>query len=56
LLADDGFGIAPEQDAVRENARGFARALHRADDMEEVSVVALLGGRFAPLKALEGVH
>ena len=53
LLADDGLGIAAEEDAVRQDAGGFARALHRADDVQQVGVVALLGGRHAPGEALE---
>ncbi len=31
----------------------FARALHRADDVQQVGVVALLGRRLAPGEALE---
>ena len=48
LLADDGLGIAAEEDAVRQDAGGFARALHRADDVQQVGVVALLRRRHAP--------
>ena len=33
----------------------FARALHRADDVEQVGVIALLLWRLAPGEALEGV-
>jgi hypothetical protein len=44
IAADVGLGVAPEQDAVRQNAGAFARALERADDVQEVGVVALLGG------------
>ena len=45
--ADVGLGIAPEQDAVRQDARAFAGALERADDVQKIGVVALLGGRRA---------
>ena len=55
LLADHGLGIAAEEHAVGQDAGGFARALHRADDVEQVGVVALLGRRLAPGEALEGV-
>jgi hypothetical protein len=55
LLADDAFGIAAEEDAVRENAGAFARALHGADDVQQVGVVALLLRRHAPGEALEAV-
>src|ERR1022692_431503 len=39
-----GLGVAAEEDAVRENACAFAIAPERADDVEEVGIVALLGG------------
>ncbi len=55
VAADDGLGIAAEEDAVRENARAFARALQRAEDVQQVGVVALLLGRHAPGEALEAV-
>ena len=55
LLADRGLGIAAEENAMGQDAGGFARALHRADDVQQVGVVALLGGRLAPGEALEGV-
>jgi len=56
VLADDGLGIAAEEDTVRENARAFAAGLERADDVQQVGVVALLGGRHAVVReALEGV-
>src|SRR5207248_9505975 len=55
LLADDGLGIAPEEDAVRENAVAFARALQGADDVQQVGVIALLLWRHAPGEALESV-
>ena len=55
LLANDGLDIAAEEDAMRENARGFAGALHRADDVQQVGVIALLLGRHAPGEALEAV-
>ena len=55
LLADHRFGIAAKQHAVRQDAGRFASALHGAEDVQQVGVVALLGGRLAPGKALEGV-
>ena len=52
--ADVGLGIAPEQHAVRQDARALAGALERADDVQQVGVVALLGGRRAEgLEALD---
>ena len=55
LPADDGFGIAPEEYAVGQDAGPFARTLHRADEVEQVGVIPLLLGRLAPGEALEGV-
>ena len=56
VAADVGLGIAAEQHAVRQNARALAGALERADDVQEVGVVALLAGRRAEgLEALVGV-
>ena len=55
LLADHGLGIAAKEHAVRQDAGGFAGALHRADDVQQVGVVALLGRRHAPGEALERV-
>ena len=55
LLADDGLGIAAEEHAVRQDAGAFAGALHRADDVQQVGVVALLRRRHAPGEALEGI-
>ena len=45
VAADLRFGIAAEEHAMRQDARAFARALERADDMQQVGVIALLGGR-----------
>ena len=45
--ADVRLGIAAEQHAMRQNARSFAGALERADDVQQVGVVALLAGRHA---------
>ena len=54
--ADVGLGIAPEEHAVRQDARPFAGALQRADDVQQVGVVALLGGRHAEgLEAFVGI-
>ena len=56
VAADGGLGIAAEQHAVREDARAFAGALERAEDVQQVGVVALLAGRDAVvLEALPGV-
>ena len=53
VAADVGLGIAAEQHAVRQDAGAFAGALERADDVQQIGVVALLGGRRAEgLKAL----
>ena len=48
LPADDGLGIAPEEHAVGQNAGAFAGALQRADDVQQVGVVALLGRAARP--------
>ncbi len=54
--ADVGLGVAAEQHAVRQDAGALAGALERADDVQQVGVVALLGGRRAEgLEALVGV-
>ena len=54
--ADVGLGVAAEQHAVRQDARAFAGALERADDVQQVGVVALLGGRRAEgLEAVVGI-
>ena len=54
--ADVGLGVAAEQHAVRQNARAFAGALERADDVQQVGVVALPGGRRAErLEAIVGI-
>lgn len=52
---NDGLGIASEKDSVRKDAGTFSRALHRADDVEQEGVVALLGGWLTPLEALVGI-
>jgi hypothetical protein len=49
------LGIAAEEHAVRQDAGGFARALHAADDVQQVGVVALLLRRHAPGEALLAV-
>ena len=54
--ADIGFGIAAEEDAVRQNACALASVFKGADDVEEVSVVALARGRNTEgLEALVGI-
>src|SRR5258708_2411475 len=56
VTADVGLGIATEQYSMRQDARAFASALKRADDMQQVSVVALFSGRRAEgLEALKRV-
>ena len=56
VAADGGLGIAAKQNAVREDARAFAGALERAEDVQQVGVIALLAGRDAVvLEALPGV-
>ncbi len=52
LLADDRLGIAAEQHAVGQDAGGLAVGLHAADDVQQIGVVALFGGRHAPAEAL----
>ena len=47
VAADVGLGIAAEEHAVRQNAGAFAGALERADDVQQIGVIALLGGRRA---------
>ena len=47
FAADVGLGIAAKQHAVRQNARAFAVALERAHDVQQIGVIALLGGRRA---------
>ncbi len=54
IAADVGLGVAAKQHAVRQDARALAGALERADDVQQVGVVALLGGRRAEgLEALD---
>ncbi len=55
MLADHRLGIAPEENAMRENAGGLAGPSHGADDVQEIGVVALLSGRHAPGEALKAV-
>ena len=52
LLADCGFGVAAEQDAVGKDAGAFAVLFMRADDVQQIGVVALLLWRLAPGEAL----
>ena len=47
--ADVGLGVAAEQHAVRQDARALAGALERADDVQQIGVVALLGRRHAEM-------
>src|SRR5581483_10642819 len=49
---NDGLGVAAKEYAVRQNAGGFPLAFHRADDVQQVSVIALPRGRHAPGEAL----
>jgi hypothetical protein len=51
--ADVGLLVAAEQHAVRHDHRRLALALQRGDDMQQESVVAVLGGRHAVLETAE---
>src|SRR5258708_10311814 len=54
--ADVGLGVTAEQHTVRQNARALAGTLERADDVQQVGVVALsCGWRAEGLEAIEGV-
>src|ERR1022692_4811552 len=56
LTTSIGFGVAAEEDAVWEDACALAGASERGNDMEEVGIVALAGGRRAEgFEALRGV-
>src|ERR1017187_3102600 len=56
LTTSIGFGVAAEEDAVWEDACALAGASERGNDMEEVGIVALAGGRRAEgFEALIGV-
>ena len=43
------FGVTAEQDAVGQDARAFACALERTDDVQQVCIVALLSRRYAEM-------
>lgn len=47
ITADFRLGIAPEQHAVRQDAGALAGVFERADDMQQIGVVALLVQRCA---------
>ena len=47
ISADHAFGIAAEQHTVRKNAGAFAGAFQRAQDVQQIGIVALFGGRRA---------
>ena len=53
LAADGRLGAAPEEHAVRENDRAFARALQGGEDVQQEGVVAVLRGRDAVVEAVE---
>ncbi len=56
VLADDGLRVAAKEDAMRENTRAFASGLKRADDVHQIGVVGLFGGRDAVrIEAVERV-
>src|ERR1039458_4481448 len=56
LTTSIGFGVAAEEDAVWEDACALAGASERGNDVEEVGIVALAGGRRAEgFEALVGV-
>jgi hypothetical protein len=46
-VAGIGFGVAAEEDAVRENAGAIAGVPKGSNDVEKVSVVTLLGRQCA---------
>jgi hypothetical protein len=48
LTTSIGFGVAAEEDAVWEDACALAGASERANDVEEVGIVALQSGRRLP--------
>jgi hypothetical protein len=45
VAANVSLGIATEQHAVRQNARALAVTLERAHEVQQISVIALLGRR-----------
>jgi len=49
VLADVGFGVAPKQYAVRQNASALPGTFQRTDDMQQVGVIALLVRRRAEI-------
>ena len=55
LGANHRLGITTKQHPMRQNAGSFAGALQRANNVKQVSVVALLGGRLTPLETLERI-
>ena len=52
--ADVGLGVAAEQHAVRQDAGSLGGGLEGADDVQQIGVVALLGGRDA--EGLESIE
>src|SRR5690606_36004470 len=56
VATDIGLGMPSEQYPMRQNACPFARALERADDMQQIGIVALLAGwRAERLEAVIGI-
>ena len=53
MLPNDCLGIAPEKNAMGENAGSLALSFHGADDMEKIGIVTLFCGRFTPGKTLK---
>ncbi len=51
LFTDHRLGVAAEQDAVRQDAGGFALTFHRADDVQQVGVIALLARAARPRRS-----
>ena len=52
LLTNDSLGIAPEEHTMRQDTGTFTGTLHATDNVQQVGIVALFGGRLTPGKAL----
>jgi hypothetical protein len=55
VAPDCGLSATTKQHTMRQDARAFAGALERAEDMQKVGVIALLAGRDAVGETLPGV-
>src|SRR5207248_1186158 len=51
-LADRRFGVASEEDTVRQDDRGFPSALEGLENVQQEGVVAVLLGRSPELEAV----